>query len=293
MGCKAKFNNTGKSRCQIDWMLLKKVIVLPLGTEFTGADIDAWLQQGIHKADPAQRFYPMPDITGIEDNTGEGTSFTNGIGVTTQITAGLVALTQKFDPDICLQNRLISGFNDNITRSFLFIDQNNRVWGVKTANGIKGFTGRMYVKGSGITTPDNIAEPSINYSLILASEMENKWFVEGDVPAEEIEGLLDVELAVTTESSNLLIKVLASGCGNDDVSAEMTAIGGEVSCWLVGDTNGFAAIGTAPTWDATLGCFKVASSTVASGKTLKLADPSVLYGKGVAGKECVKGYTAA
>lgn len=293
MGCKAKFSNTAKSRCQIDWMLLKKVVVLPLGTEFTGSDIDTWLQQGIHKDNPAQRFYPMPDFTGVEDNTSEGTSYTNGVGVTTHITNGLVALTQKFDPDICLQNRLISGFNDNITRSFLFIDQNNRVWGVKTATGLKGFTGRIYVTGSGITTPDNIAEPSISYSLTLASEMENRWFVECDVPAEEIDGLMDVELAVTTESTNLLIKVLASGCGNDDVTAEMQVIGGESSCWLVGDSNGYTAISTAPTWDSALGCFKVASSAVATGKTLKLADPSVLYGKGVSGKECVKGYTAA
>ena len=74
MGCKAKFNNTGKSRCQIDWMLLKKVIVLPLDTEFTGSDIDDWLQQGIHKADPSQRFDPMPDIPGVDTNTGDGSS---------------------------------------------------------------------------------------------------------------------------------------------------------------------------------------------------------------------------
>lgn len=293
MGCKAKFNNTGKSRCQIDWMLLKKVIVLPLGTEFTGSDIDDWLQQGIHKADPSQRFYPMPDITGVEDNTGDGSSYTNGIGVTTNITPGLVAFTQRFDPDVCLQNRLIGGFNDNITRSFLFIDQNNRIWGVKTANGMKGFTGRLYVKGSGITSPDNIAEPSISYSLTKAAEMENKWFVESDVAAEEIDGLLDVTMSVVTDSSNLLIKFSVDGCGNDDVTAEMQTIDGQVNCWLVGDTNGYAAIGTAPTWDATAGAFKVASSAVASGKTLKLADPSVLYGKGVTNKECVNSYTAA
>lgn len=293
MGCKTKFNNTGKSRCQIDWMLLKKVVVLPLGAEFNGDDIDTWLQQGIHKADPAQRFYPMPDITGVEDNTSEGTSYTNGIGVTTQITSGLVSLTQRFDPDICLQNRLISGFNDNMTRSFLFIDQNNRIWGVKTANGLKGFTGRIFVRGSGITTPDNIAEPSISYSLTLAAEMENRWFVEGDIPAEEIDGLIDISLEGTVSSTNLLIKCIVDGCGNDDVTAEMQVIGGEASCWLVGDSNGYTAIETAPTWDASLGCFKVASSAVATGKTLKLADPSVLYGKGVSGKECVKGYTAA
>lgn len=293
MGCKAKFNNTGKSRCQIDWMLLKKVIALPLGTEFTGSDIDDWLQQGIHKADPSQRFYPMPDITGVEDNTGDGSSYTNGIGVTTNITPGLVAFTQRFDPDVCLQNRLIGGFNDNITRSFLFIDQNNRIWGVKTANGMKGFTGRLYVKGSGITSPDNIAEPSISYSLTKAAEMESKWFVESDVAAEEIDGLLDVTMSVVTDSSNLLIKFSVDGCGNDDVTAEMQTIAGQVNCWLVGDTNGYAAIGTAPTWDATAGAFKVASSAVASGKTLKLADPSVLYGKGVTNKECVNSYTAA
>ena len=293
MGCISKFNNTGRSRCQLDWMLLKKVIVLPLGAEFTGTDIDTWLQEGIHKASPSQRFYPMPDITGVEDNTGDGTSYTNGVGVTTQITAGLVALTQRFDPDVCLQNRLIDGFNDNITRSFLFIDQNNRIWGVKTSNGMRGFTGRLYVKGSGITTTDNIAEPSISYSLTKATEMKSKWFVDGDVAAEEIDGLLDVNMSVVTDSSNLLIRFSIDGCGNYDVTEEMKLISGEASCWLVGDTNGYAAISTAPTWDATAGAFKVAANTVASGKTLKLADPSVLYGKGVDNKECVNSYTAA
>lgn len=293
MGCKAKFNNTGKSRCQIDWMLLKKVIVLPLGAEFTGTNIDEWLQEGIHKADPSQRFYPMPDITGVEDNTGDGSSYTNGIGVTTYISPGLVAFTQRFDPDVCLQDRLISGFNDNITRSFLFIDQNNRIWGVKTASGMKGFTGRIYVKGSGITSPDNIAEPSISYSLTKAAEMENKWFLDSDVNAEDIDGLLDVKMSVVTDSSNLLIKFSVDGCGNDDVTAEMQTIAGQANCWLVGDNNGYAAISTAPSWDATAGAFKVAASTVESGKTLKLADPSVLYGKGVTNKECSNSYTAA
>ena len=158
--------------------------------------------------------------------------------MTTNITPGLVAFTQRFDPDVCLQNRLIGGFNDNITRSFLFIDQNNRIWGVKTANGMKGFTGRLYVRGSGITSPDNIAEPSISYSLTKAAEMENKWFVESDVAAEEIDGLLDVTMSVVTDSSNLLIKFSVDGCGNDDVTAELQTIAGQVNCWLVGDTTG-------------------------------------------------------
>lgn len=287
--CKTNFANTGKSRCQIDWGLIKKVIVTPLGEEFTGADIDSWLMANIHAADPTKRFYPMPDFTGVEDNSTEGSSYTSGYGQTKQLTNGLVAMTQTFNPDVCLQNRLLSAFNDNMTYGLLFIDNANRVWGVKTDNGLKGFTGNVHVRASRVTTPDTIAEPTINYSLTLEGEMQKKWFEESDLTAEEIEGLLDVKMTVTTESTNLVIKFNLDGCGGDDVTAEMTSIGGVAACWLVDGS----AIATAPTYDATTNTFKVAANTVASTKTLTLASPAVLYANNVSNKECVNGYTAA
>ena len=273
-------------------MLIKKVIAIPYGAEFTGSNIDDWIMTNIHAADPAKRFYPMPDFTGIEDNSSEGNSYTSGYGQETPLTKPLTGFRQTYTPDVCLQNRLVKGFDDNLTRSFLVIDSANRIWGVKTANGMKGFTGKMTPRASGATMADTIKEPTIAYRFTVASEMENKWFEESDLSAEDIDGLLDIKMSVVTYDSNLLITFATDGCGSEDVSAEMQTIGGEVTCWQVGDSNGYANIATAPTWDAALGAFKVASTAVASGKTLKLADPSVLYGKGVSNKECVNSYTA-
>lgn len=294
MSCKTKYQNTGKSRCQLDWLLIKKVIAIPYGTEFNGSNIDDWIMAGIHNADPAKRFYPMPDFTGIEDNSTDGTTYTSGYGIETLLTKPLVGFTQTYTPDVCLQNRLVSGFDDNLVRSFLIVDSGNRIWGVKTTTGMKGFTGKMTPRASGATMADSIAEPTIAYRFTVAGEMENKWYAQGDLTAEDYDGLLDVSMNVTTESSNLLITFSADGCGDDDVTAEMLGLDGVAACWLVGDdSNGYAAIGTAPTYDSTKGAFKVAASTVASGKTLKLAAPNVLYTNNVTNKECVNSYTAA
>lgn len=292
MACKTNYQNTGKSRCQLDWMLIKKVIAIPYGTEFTGSDIDSWIMAGIHNADPAKRFYPMPDFTGIEDNSTEGSTYTSGYGQETPINDGLVGFTQTYTPDVCLQNRIKKGFNDNLVRSFLIIDSANKIWGVKTSNGLKGFTGKMFPKVSGATMADSISEPTIAYRLTVATEMENKWFEESDLTAEELDGLLDITLTAVTESTNLVITFSADGCGNEDVTPELATLGGVAACWLVGDSSGYEPISTAPTYDATKNVFKVASNTVSTGKTLKLAAPDVLYANGVSFKECVRGYTA-
>lgn len=291
MSCKAKYKNTGKSRCQLDWMLIKKVIAIPYGTEFTGSNIDTWLMQGIHAADPAKRFYPMPDFTGIEDNSTDGTTHTSGYGQETPLTKPLMGFTQTYTPDVCLQNRLVKGFDDNIVRSFLIIDSANRVWGVKTTSGMKGFTGKMTPRASRATMADSISEPTIAYRFTVASEMDNKWYEEGDLTAEDYDGLLDITMNVATESTNRVITFDLDGCGKEDVTAELAALSGVGDAWIydgsaMSDAN-------APTYDATSGTFTCAVATLVAGKTLTLADPAVLYGLGVAFKECSNTVTLA
>ena len=287
MSCKPKYQNTGKSRCQLDWLLIKKVIAIPYGTEFTGSDVDDWLLAGIHNADPAQRFYPMPDFTGIEDNSTEGTTYSSGYGIETPLTAPLVGFTQTYTPDVCLQNRIIAGFNDNIVRSFLVVDSGNRIWGVKTENGLKGFTGKMTPRASGATMADAVSEPKILYRFTVASEMENKWYIQGDLTAEDYDGLLDVNINCTVSSSNLIIKFSSAGCGDDDLTPEFATLGGVAAAWLVDG----APISTAPAWDSTHGYFTVALTAVTVDKPFTLAAPSVLYANGVSFKECVNSYT--
>lgn len=279
-GCSAKQSNTGKSRCQYDWGLFKRVIVLPKGTEFNGENFDEWLMAGIHAKNPAERFYPMPMFTDNADNSEDAVTWTNGYGQQYTIREGNMAFTQSYEQDYCMTNRLRT-FNDQVTREFLVWDGSGRIWGVKTETGFKGFTGKMFAMVSKPTPADSLSEPTISYTFTQPSELSKKGSMDTDLDPEDVDGLENVELNIVKENTSYRVTMSAE-CGGSDVTSEMAALTAK-ECWMTGSAKADTEVTAAPTWDATNGCFVFSGLT--AGNKLALASPDVMYAHDVKFKE--------
>ncbi|MDR1112793.1 MAG: hypothetical protein LBL18_03410 [Bacteroidales bacterium] len=265
-------------------MKVMRAIVTPVDAVYTGLDaasqeqsFDEWLQAGIHAASPLKRFYPMPVFVGLDDNSSDNVTNTSPYGDETVLSEGKINITQQYDPDYCLTNRL-HAFNDNSPRRVIFVDINSEAWGTKITGDFKGYKMRIFATSKRPNTADAITYPSIIYNSLSSEEWANKDYRTLELDYDSITGLENITMATTTSGSNTVI-FFVDECSNEDVTSELQALAGQANAWL---KNG-APFGTAPSYSE--GKFTVAT-TVVTGSTITLADPSVLYGLGVVGKEC-------
>lgn len=285
MSCTTKTQNTKSSRCQFDWGKVERTVLTPKGAMFTGLDgsgaeqtFDEWILAGIHAALKTNRFFPMPKASDITDGTEEAKKYTNGTGKEYFIMEGNKKFMQNYISDYCLQNRMAS-FNDGVSRGILIFDNKGYAWGVDKTTGKSGFIGQVFAETSGVTTQSDVKEPKISYSFDKPKEFVAKVPISTELDVDDLEGLEDVTMVVTTGETNSTIKFYA-GCGSEDVTSEMQGIAGKTACWLKDGV----AVTTAPTYAN--GVFTVANSSLANGVKLSIADPSVLYANGVSFKEC-------
>lgn len=286
MACKTKQRNTNAGRCQYGTSLFRRAIIVPDGTEFTGSNFDEWLMEMIHAANPSQRAYPMPQFTGVTDNSEDVVTTTNGYGQSKILRDGAISFTQNYAKNTCLSSRL-TDFNDGVTRGVYFLDSAGRVWGTKGKNGgVKAFSASIFCKGEGVPMADSEVEPTIRYDLKDIDEWNRKEDVQTELAVSDIEGLEDVEAVLVKDSANIKITFVTE-CSKDDVTEELKDLGGEASAWIGVKSNGTEeALTTAPTYDSTNKVFTVTASSLSNYTALKLADPSVLFGLGVGYKCC-------
>lgn len=275
MNCKVKTNNTAESRCKLELGLYRRVILLPLGARFTGLDennqdqtIEEWIEAGIHAALPENRFYPMPLFTDCEDNSEDNTEWTNGYGTTYVVREGAFAFTQSFERDVCLTRRLLD-FNGQTFRA-LIVDNQNNIQGVQLADGFTGEQCSVWVSQPKANSASEYAEPKIRYSFTNPNEHKLREIKVSDLAYGDMKGLEDVTFV---DNGDDTFQIVTADCGNIDVTAELSALSGDTTAWLK-DGN---APATAPTYSS--GSFSIPATGDWS-----LADPTILYGLGVANK---------
>lgn len=286
MACKTKQRNTNAGRCKYGISLIRRAIVVPEGTEFSGPNFDDWLMSKIHDADPSKRAYPMPQFTGIADNSEDVVTTTNGYGKSKIMRDGSISFTQNYAKNSCLSARL-TDFNDGVMRGIYLLDSAGRVWGTKGLNGgLKAFSATIFCKGEGLPQADSEVEPTIRYDLDNIEEWNRKEDVLTELAVSDIEGLEDLELVLVKNSSNIEIKAVTA-CSKDDVTEELAELGGEADAWIGVKSNGTEeTLATAPTYDDDNKKFTIAATALSAYTALKLADPSILYGIGVGYKCC-------
>ena len=281
--CQIGTANTAPSKCQKEMGKVMVAIVTPLNAEFTGLDssqqpqtFDDWLEQGIHAANPTNRFYPMPTFVGLDDNSSDNVTDTTPYGDETVISEGKINITQQYSPDYCLTNRL-HAFNDNSPRRVIFIDSNSNAWGTERGGVFKGYKMRIFASSKRPNTADAITNPNISYSSLSSDEWARKGYRELEVDYDSIIGLENIELVATDDGTNTNF-IFVSECSNDDVTSEMQAMNS--TAWLKNGT----PMNNAPTYNN--GVFTIDTLEVTDSK-ISIADPSVLYSQGVVGKEVI------
>ena len=286
--CNPKTKNTASSRCKFDWGLFARTVLTPRDKFFTGLDsnnqpitFDEWLLKGIHAKLKKDRFYPMPLFSDIANNSEESKPWTNGYGQKFVIMEGNKGMTQSYNQDYCLSNRLAS-FNDGMARRVLIFDNKNICWLVEKANGKQGYEASIFCTGAGINSPSDLVEPKIEYSFKHPSEFVNKIPMETELDITDLEGLEDIEMVVVVGETNTEI-TFRSGCGSYDVTSELAAIGGKKPCWTIDGVE----VTTAPTYDD--GKFTIINTALQTNKVLNIATPDILYANGVSFKECSVG----
>jgi len=286
MGCYNSQENTGENRCKKELSLLRRVVLTPPSAIFTGLDelgaaqtFDEWLESGIHAALPANRFYPMPTIESVEDKSSDNVEATTGYGTSYVINEGSIAFTQTFLRDYCLSKKLLS-FNGQEWRVIIF-DNTNQAQVITTSAGQMGELATIWASQPRPNTESEFGFPKIQYSFVNPNEHKNREVIDTDLNYMDIKGLENVVMNIATVTTNLVITFLTE-CGNQDITSELALLSGETTAWL-GDTAGvIAALTTAPTYAS--GKFTVTVASVTQDK-ISIADPSILYGLGVANKE--------
>lgn len=274
--CKIRTANTGASRCPVEMGRYAKAIIIPKSARFTGGSLDEWIEEGIHGGKASERFYPMPEMTNVEDGSTDNVEWTDGFGNVYTLAEGNYGFTQNFKGDVEL-NKKLQRFNTQEFR-VLVIDNVGNCQGVQLHDGFTGEICNVWVSQPKANTATELAQPTIRYMFLSPSEHKQRAIKGLDLDAGDFNGLEDVEMKVEFASPNFEITFSISGI---DVTSELQAISAEETAWL---TDNDAQVSTAPTYSS--GKFTVASSVLEGKDILKLADPSVLYNLGITNKEC-------
>jgi len=263
-------------------VLLPKNAFYKSGVIVSGVEqtFEEWLEAGIHAADPMQRFYPMPEVRGIEDNTEDPTTWTDPYGAEFPLRDGSFRFTQRFHRDSCLNKRLLA-FNNQEFRAIIF-DNSNNVQVIRTSEGITGAVCDVFVTQPKANTESELSQPTIKYSFLSPDEMKSREIISTEMSWEEFKGLEDIKLNILKDVSNLIITFTVD-CSGEDVTGELAPLSGEASAWFrQTGSNAPITMDTAPSYDPVTKTFSV---TGISGK-IGLANPSVLLGLGVNNKDC-------
>ena len=279
--CVIKTANTAESRCKIELMRYAKILITPLSAIYTGLDsnnqeqtIEEWIEEGIHHPDPAKRFYPMPEITRIEDNSTENSTYTDDYGNEYIMAEGGFGFTQAYKGDSCLTNRLLN-FNGQQFRIIIF-DNLSNAQGVRKFDGFAGEIANIWSSQPKANTASELSQPTIKYMCNSPEEHKLREVISTDVNISEMKGLEDIVPVFVTDGQDLNI-TFELPCGGEDVTSELSPLDGETTAWVTENGN----VTTAPIYNANKKAFTVSTSSLSAHNKLGLATPDILYELGI------------
>ena len=281
--CSLQFANTRNSRCKMDWSAVQKVVLIPMGARFTGLDpnsvvetLDEWLDRNIKLADPMYRFYPLPIISSLTDNSTEDTTWSDDAGNTYPMMDGKPSLQQAYQHDYCLSKRL-SAFNDNISRRALLIDKSGFVWGARKTDGFTGFEVIVKTSNPGFDTFSERKQPTISYMFQKVGEFNNEKDYETlEMNIEECEGLENVYITIKKEQTTYEVKIFAE-CGNEDITANYSTLLNVKEAWETGaDLPHLATVANNPIYSSVTNTFSFPITDLTTGQLFIMSNPQKL-----------------
>ena len=150
-----------------------------------------------------QRFFPIQNLIGNEDQTVEAVEAESGYGVFSQEKKALPRYQFQIAAGVGLANNLVK-FN-NQTVGVLVIDDDAQAWGTKVAAGCKLYTCRLTVVPAGFKDGANGKYLLFTISAIKGTEWESERsiFTE-DFDPNNVNGILDLSLEVSAVASSTI-----------------------------------------------------------------------------------------
>ena len=284
--------NSGVNLCDIIKDIPYGLLLMDAGVEFSAgerADVATFIAAIKTKTRAARgaRVYPLWDLVNFEDTTKEATRGSVGNLSTSDIKLVDAVPGFKFGhyKGELFHQKLSKAEREKLR--LMIIDQNFAIYGTKKASGaMTGYSlNEFSVDPSKFATPQGAAQYPFN--VVLASLLEykdNLAFVQCDSTLANISGLVDVNLSLFSQSTNVMkVKVLTDGDQQnlgDNYDTELAAVG----AWVAKNKQTGATFTiTSVVWDATNKVWTITLDStmwtaLASGDkvTIDLASASVL-----------------
>jgi hypothetical protein len=247
------------------------------------------------------KMFPFPEIVGSANNTEANKEGTTGYGAKFILSEGRPAYT--FDVIVGVNTeKNLRKFNKQTLPVSIF-DDNSNYWGKRDAAGnLTGTLAQIYVSGTPFGDGNNLTVCKITVSFLSAADFYDfAAFVNTDFNPNDLEGLLDAEIAETvahtSNAYHLGAYVRNASLGNDvNIHATYATELASASLWKAktGPTFGTTLAITTVVDDPTNGGWTVtfdstAYSALSSGASIKvgLVDPAALDTADVLGIESI------
>lgn len=252
--------NSGVNLCDVIKDIPYGLLLMDSGVEFSAgdrADIATFIAAIKTKTRAARggRVYPLWDLVNYEDQTKEATRGTVGNLSTSDVKLVDAVPGFKFGhyKGELFHQKLSKAEREKLR--LMIIDQNFVIYGTKKASGaMTGYSlNEFSVDPSKFATPQGAAQYPFN--VVLASLLEykdNLAFVQCDSTLANISGLVDVNLSLFSQSTNVMkVKVLTDGDQQnlgDNYDSELAAVG----AWVAKNKQTGASFTiTSVVWDST------------------------------------------
>ena len=290
--CTDRNGNTGIPTCIIDPKEIVGAILLPSDQVFSAANVltaSAFiteLQTLSMDEHPEDRIYPIFRFEEITDNSEDIVKTTLGYGSTEVTRDGKYNWTFRFTKGGMMYNKSLRKFNHADDRTVLFVDKNNRVYGVDAGSGtMRGFTLEyVHTKPWKIADGSNSTMYTIEFSMAKASELNDDIvFIDAATDIEvDVPGILDIELIeVSTTSTTWVVKVQTL-YGKVNLYNQYSTELADPDAWYV-TKDGVEVVADTVAVDAVNSAFTLTFTTPTGDHVLQLEDPATLAGLGIGG----------
>jgi len=207
--CASSVANTGELACDKSRGVLRKLFIFNGSVaEADYTDGDELLAKLVEYAklskSAANKVFPINEAQDIVDSSEANKEGTLGLGFKAVLIEGKPGYTVKVFGGADLLKRLRQ-FNNQTVR-VLEYDANTAIWGTKVGTAFKGFQAKLFFTGNKLATGQNVEEGVITFSLSILSTSEyfdNAYYAEVDGNIEDVVGLLDVNMALVSNASNV------------------------------------------------------------------------------------------
>lgn len=203
---------TGKSRCQLDFAVIRAIIIVPHGKKLSvigGPLSEIFIESAIHGAEDI-RIYPVNDIVEYAKNGGEpqvsATGY-DGNGVT-----GLSPRTDTFTL-AKVSEHIAASLSKNMNKRYdvYYVDENNVIYGIQKENSLYGFP-MQTIYPTVVPHPSSSAQATMTISCCFENAreavekfdyMELNWNI-----LDHLEGLVSVDLVEIAANKYWVIETI-------------------------------------------------------------------------------------